>query len=389
MHTKYFLVLLLAIYSQAVFAQKAEKVITFAKVPKTYDYYKEQAELWQKEIRKDKKNEDAWYNYYFANRYAFQHFPGEKKDYVANRKKNDSILGQMKKIFPNSYTYNYILYRENGLNLEYLPNLEKAYKIAPERVEAYTDLVVCYEAMQKLPERDKFLNLLYEKGDPSPGLMNYNYNVMSGLEPNTILLTHGDNDTYPVWMLQAVKGYRKDVKVLNLSVLLVDVYRNKVLTDLGVDTSGLQVPWKWTEENLENYRVKLIQRLAANSNKYPVAIALTSGHEFAKELKDKLYLTGLVMKYSPERIDNIAIMKKNFEQNYALDYLKMSFVKNDGYKDIVKRVNENYIVPMINLYEHYKLAGETAKAEEMKMLVQAVGKGSAQEEELKKYFGQN
>ena len=108
-----------------------------------------------------------------------------------------------------------------------------------------------------------------------------------------------------------------------------------------------------------------------------------------KEIKDNLYITGLTMKYSADRVDNMAILKRNFEYNYALDYLKIDFVQHDSYKDIVKRVNENYIVPMINLYEHYKLAGENAKAERMKTMVQAIGKDSAQEEELKKYFSEN
>ncbi|MGB4400980.1 MAG: hypothetical protein WBJ10_16530 [Daejeonella sp.] len=42
------------------------------------------------------------------------------------------------------------------------------------------------------------------------------------LEPNSLLLTQHDNDTYPVWMLQDTFGIKKDVKVLNIDFIILD-----------------------------------------------------------------------------------------------------------------------------------------------------------------------
>jgi tetratricopeptide (TPR) repeat protein len=99
----------------------------------------------------------------------------------------------------------------------------------------------------------------FEKGQSEgafyPAIMEYNKNIMASCEKDAIIFTNGDNDTYPMWFLQLVEGYRRDITVVNLSLLNVPWYIKQLKN--GYPFGDNNIPLNLSDEEIDAIKYKL------------------------------------------------------------------------------------------------------------------------------------
>ena len=80
----------------------------------------------------------------------------------------------------------------------------------------------------------------------------FGFNYLSSVDPDAIIFTNGDNDTFPLWYAQEVENFRPDVRVVNLSYLTTDWYANQMQypTSEGKAIDMLATPDDYAYEKL-------------------------------------------------------------------------------------------------------------------------------------------
>ena len=76
--------------------------------------------------------------------------------------------------------------------------------------------------------------------------LDYAKNILESCQPNAILFTQGDNDTYPLWYAREVENIRRDVSIVNLSILKAPWYI-KQLRD-----GEMKVPIAYSDDFIDN-----------------------------------------------------------------------------------------------------------------------------------------
>lgn len=335
------------------------------------DYYYQQNELWNKQIKHDSTNANAWLQSYLSLHYVL--VTDKAQNYGITQKMLDALVNQAENHVPNSFEWNYIKFVNSGNNPAYLKYLEKAFAIDSARTETYDKLLTQYELRGDKDKTSYFAKKMYDSQLISPNWYYWNYNNLIGLDKNAIVFTQGDNDTYPAWVLQKVQKVRPDVLVLNVSMLNNADYAKRIF-------QKIPVPIKETQNSTDalNYVMEQV-------NDRSIYISSSVNPSLYNSYQEKLYPVGLPLKYSAQNFDNIQQIQSNYENTFLLDYLKTDLFANTR-DELSYYADLNYIPSFVLLENYYTSNKQTKQANELKNMVYNIAKRADAENELESYY---
>ncbi|MEI7727253.1 MAG: hypothetical protein WCK09_19235, partial [Bacteroidota bacterium] len=221
--------------------------------------------------------------------------------------------------------------------------------------------------------------------DIAAGILNYNYNVLQTLEDNAIILTGGDNDTFPLWVLQDALGLKPGVAVLNISLLAKEDYRNKIFRELQIPEIQFKAEDYKGQDSMSVVRKVIVAQVMTKA-KRPVYLSLTTDIRdyLDTDIQKNLYLSGLAMRYQEKEFDNLGVIRRHFENDYLLDYLVVNFTE-DPSAAVVAQMNTGYLPLLIKLCSHYTLSGESEKLVKVHRLIAAISDKAGMAIDMKQY----
>ncbi len=183
---------------------------------------------------------------------------------------------------------------------------------------------------------------------------NYGMNILQYLDEDAILITNGDNDTFPLWYLQQVEGVRPDVDIVNLSLSQINWHLKQVKQE-GVPISFTfeqidQMRPYWTRDPETNELTLVTLKdiaihdiIRTNNFERPVYFAVTVDDFMG--YYDNLKLEGMVFRLTQETGRHMVDVERTYENVF----------ENYDYSSIVD-VEDNWRV----MHEVYK-TGPTAR----------------------------
>lgn len=339
-------------------------------------YYQQQLLLWEQELVSSDDLQGAYFNYYLAakNANTLGQYPMVDLQ---------SIVVDVQEQWPNSFLANYLTFLDSPLLDRDYGALESAYQMEPDNPLLWGDMLHYQELSGEKAAQVVLMKKVLGEGELPNGVLDWNYNALMSVERNGILLTQGDNDTYPAWLLQGHYQVRPDVRVLNMYQLLSHAeYRQRVLQELGAGPMD-KLPGMAT---INTQLGVLIDHLISTTGR-PVHLGIATPADLLQRWEDDLYLTGLVFRQSNRDINNLAMLRDNLEERFRLDQLRLP-LNPPQESSIVAQMNMNYIPGLALLYDFYLELDQPQQAEDMKDLALQLARRAGQRERVGLLFGE-
>lgn len=349
-------------------------------------FWLDQLDQFKQKVKDNPKDEKAWMQYssglqvlkgisLLENMKTTEGIPAPSEEI---QKEIDEMLEAMKQNIPNTATYAILRNLNMRRGEERMP--------MEDIMDKWPDAVMHYPTyMAAVQDDEKRLKALcvrwYESGEFPVEMLNFAYNELASADKDAIIFISGGIDLYGIRMIQNAKDMFKDKKVIAYPFLRINI--DELTEELGIP--------KYEEKKSESTKYSSPQNIVGSYSrslrgcidhivqhtKRPVYFTVTMDEVLKSIYKDSLHSEGLLMRYSAKPYDNLAMMRRNFENIYLMDYLRETFfpetMASTAFDYSLKEFLNLYYIPAFKaLLQFYKESGDLNHYDKLYSLMNSI-----------------
>lgn len=267
----------------------------------------------------------------------------------------DNAVDYFQQNSPNSFEYHYFSYTAGNYDVSLFEHLAEAERLRPNNSDVHVQLAAYYIIKEEKQQALNYFDQLIASNRLTNDVLKYAEDILVSTPKNGTLITHGFDDSYGVWYLQAAKNIRTDVTLISMDFLQSKEYRNRLSSKGYVLPSSTSIDVNYFKEFC-----------TLNAGK-KLAVSMTTPKEYFKPVLNQMYTTGLVFEYHTAEFNN-------FNRNVELwgKLLKKYLIEN-ATDEKAKQLSANYLPMLLQMRKVYHQQGDMKKVQELDGVIDKIG----------------
>jgi len=289
-------------------------------------------------------SQKAWLNTYQTKRNAF--IVNDGKISASEKSALERIIIESKASINGSFACYYMQLREKRNQPESVQLLKQAISIDPNNALLSAETAWIAERIGDLSLRNKALNAYRSSGFISNVQLKFASWMLDAIPQNGLIITNGENDTYPVWLSNT-----SNKLVISLAMLEDVAWLNKTIAKWDASIHFKKSP---SEQEFLNRIIK--------SNK-PCYLAWSIRPDLLAPLSSQLFPIGPLLQVNDTNNDNVIRLRKFYFTEEVKAYLTSSEWKNDKYAVVLGN-----LIPGIQVLMQSPLVSDSQRSTLREML---------------------
>lgn len=274
-------------------------------------------------------------------------------------------LIKIKNVNQNAFEYHLYNYKIGNYDFDRIDDLKMAAKLQPNHPEVLKSLGAFYYIQGNTNLLKQQLRRMYSGKHFSTELSDFAKDVLNSMPENAILITHGEDDTYPLLIEQYINNTRQDVKIVSLDHLQSEDFRDKLKKEGVVIPTGKKINTTYFEEFV-------------SQNTDNVVIATSVPKSYLNTVSNSINVEGLGFKISKNSITKLQQRKlvKIYDQhiNKALNQK----INSGNYNKLLS----NYLPFLFEIRNYWIDKDDHKKVAEIESQIMKIGKQTNKLEQI-------